>query len=58
MSQDPLASHRRLSGRRSPVAQIVLALMVAAMLAGCGKKGSPTPPPGEPNTYPTVYPKN
>jgi predicted small lipoprotein YifL len=31
--------------------------MVAAMLAGCGKKGNPTPPAGEPNTYPQTYPK-
>ncbi len=42
---------------RSQVARIVLALMVAVMLAGCGKKGNPEPPAGEPNTYPQGYPK-
>jgi predicted small lipoprotein YifL len=41
---------------RSPVAQIVIVVMVAVMLAGCGKKGNPLPPPGEPNTYPRTYP--
>jgi predicted small lipoprotein YifL len=38
------------------IARIVLVLMVAAMLAGCGKKGDPVPPPGEPNTFPRGYP--
>lgn len=58
MSQDALASRRRPLGRPSPAAKIILALMVAAMLAGCGKKGNPQPPAGGPNTFPTVYPKN
>jgi len=26
------------------------------LLAGCGKRGNPTPPPDEPNTYPRPYP--
>jgi predicted small lipoprotein YifL len=38
------------------IARIALVLMVATVLAGCGKKGDPTPPPGEPNTYPRAYP--
>jgi len=42
--------------RRLPVAQIVIVAMVAVMLAGCGKKGNPMPPPGAPNTYPRTYP--
>ncbi|MFZ2006861.1 MAG: hypothetical protein WB697_15525 [Stellaceae bacterium] len=42
---------------RSQVARIILVLMVAVMLVGCGKKGNPQPPAGEPNTYPTAYPK-
>lgn len=35
---------------------VVVVLMLAALLAGCGKKGNPVPPPGEPNTYPRAYP--
>ncbi|HTV88245.1 MAG TPA: lipoprotein [Stellaceae bacterium] len=31
-------------------------LMLGMMLAGCGKKGPPQPPPGVPNTYPKIYP--
>ncbi len=34
----------------------VLALMLIAVLAACGKRGQPEPPAGEPNTYPRVYP--
>lgn len=51
MSQSPA------SVRRSKAAQIVLVLMVAALLAGCGKKGNPSPPADEPNTFPRTYPK-
>jgi predicted small lipoprotein YifL len=43
--------------RRATKAGIVLVLVVAAMLAGCGKKGAPTPPTDEPNTYPRTYPR-
>jgi hypothetical protein len=35
---------------------VLIFLLVAVALAGCGKKGSPQPPPGEPNTFPRVYP--
>jgi predicted small lipoprotein YifL len=31
-------------------------LLIAAALAGCGKKAQPGPPPGQPNTYPRHYP--
>lgn len=31
-------------------------LLIAAALAGCGKKGAPQPPPDQPNTYPRHYP--
>jgi predicted small lipoprotein YifL len=37
-------------------ARVALVLMVTALLAGCGKKGAPIPPPDEPNTYPRPYP--
>jgi predicted small lipoprotein YifL len=52
MSQEKAAPARR----RPPIARIVIVAMVVAMLAGCGKKGNPTPPTGEPNTYPRAYP--
>jgi hypothetical protein len=31
-------------------------VLVALAVAGCGKKGQPSPPPGVPNTYPQNYP--
>jgi Prokaryotic lipoprotein-attachment site len=31
-------------------------LVFTIILAGCGKKGPPEPPPGEPATYPRPYP--
>ena len=34
----------------------LLAFVVALALAGCGKRGPPEPPPGEPVTYPRSYP--
>lgn len=50
---DPARSRRRDIGAR-----IVMVLMVAVLLAGCGKKGNPSPPPGEPSTYPRTYPSS
>ncbi len=32
------------------------ALVLSLTLAGCGKRNAPTPPPGEPDTYPRPYP--
>ena len=43
--------------RTAAATRIVVVLMAAALLAGCGKKGNPTPPAGEPLTYPQPYPK-
>jgi predicted small lipoprotein YifL len=44
---------RRLSAVVLPA---MLAVAVVLLIAACGKKGDPVPPPGEPNTYPRVYP--
>jgi len=54
MSRNPVAvpAHPRLAG----AGRILVVLMVAALLAGCGKKGNPSPPPGQPNTFPKTYP--
>ncbi len=35
---------------------IMLLLVIAVGLAGCGKKGPPRPPADEPDVYPRVYP--
>ena len=35
----------------------VLAVAIVLVLAACGKKGAPQPPPGEANTYPRNYPR-
>jgi predicted small lipoprotein YifL len=32
-------------------------LLIVAALAACGKRGTPQPPPGEPDTYPRAYPR-
>ncbi len=38
---------------------ICLMLILAALvLAGCGKKNAPQPPPDTPNTYPRSYPRD
>jgi hypothetical protein len=39
------------------LAILALFLALALPLAGCGKKGPPTPPPGVPDTYPRSYPR-
>ena len=39
------------------IARVAVLLIVVLVLAGCGKKGSPQPPPNEPNTYPRTYPR-
>ena len=51
----------RLEGRtvrslRSLIGRLVILLLVAVMLSGCGKKGVPQPPPDVPNTFPRTYP--
>jgi predicted small lipoprotein YifL len=44
---------RRLSPAILPM---ILAAAVVLLIAACGKKGDPEPPPGQPNTYPQHYP--
>ena len=34
----------------------LILMLIALAVAGCGKKGNPQPPPGEPDTYPRTYP--
>jgi predicted small lipoprotein YifL len=41
----------------SNLARVSALVLVILMLAACGKKGPPAPPPGVPNTYPQQYPK-
>jgi hypothetical protein len=45
-----------LRSRRGLAAALVV-LAIGLPLAACGKKGAPQPPPGEPDTYPRVYPR-
>jgi predicted small lipoprotein YifL len=40
----------------SKFARVLIPLLIALALAGCGKKGNPQAPPGEPDTYPRTYP--
>jgi predicted small lipoprotein YifL len=40
------------------LAALLLVAIVLVPLLGCGKKGAPEPPPGEPDTYPRTYPSS
>jgi putative lipoprotein len=35
---------------------VLVVLFLTLALAGCGRRGAPTPPPDEPSTYPRPYP--
>lgn len=47
-----------MSGGRARVAWAALALVVLAVLAGCGKKGLPRPPADQPVETGRSYPKS
>jgi hypothetical protein len=36
--------------------QFIIVLVLAAALTACAKRNDPSPPKGEPNTYPRAYP--
>jgi hypothetical protein len=48
----------RVRGRRGHDRRTLVAFffVLPLALAGCGKRGPPEPPPGEPVTYPRPYP--
>jgi predicted small lipoprotein YifL len=43
--------------KRAKAAVCLMLILAAIVLAGCGKKNAPQPPPGTPNTYPRTYPR-
>jgi predicted small lipoprotein YifL len=45
-----------MTPRARALRALALLLVLAIPLAACGKKALPEAPPGEPNTYPRVYP--
>ncbi len=47
----------RLRGMRAIALALVLAVMLAASLDACGKKGTPEPPPGKKSEFPRQYPR-
>ena len=48
------STHGHYATRR--LMPLLILLLIALAVAGCGKKGNPQPPPGEPDTYPRTYP--
>jgi hypothetical protein len=46
----------RLGRHSRYLSSTLLVLLVALVLAACGKRGPPDPPPDVPNTYPRPYP--
>jgi predicted small lipoprotein YifL len=38
------------------MASVIVAVLLSLSLTGCGKRGTPEPPPDVPNTFPLPYP--
>ena len=57
-SDEAVSTRHELEPRRMPRSRLALLVIcfIALALAGCGKKGNPQVPPGEPDTYPRTYP--
>ncbi|HYM03595.1 MAG TPA: hypothetical protein VET85_11665 [Stellaceae bacterium] len=45
-----------LRRQRAGLAVMIMILALLSPLAGCGKRGDPSPPRDEPQTYPRKYP--
>ena len=57
-SDEAISMRNEVESRRMRPSCLALLVIcfIALALAGCGKKGNPQAPPGEPDTYPRTYP--
>ena len=57
-SDEAISMRPELEPSRMPPGRLALLVicLIALALAGCGKKGNPQAPAGEPDTYPRTYP--
>jgi hypothetical protein len=57
-SDEAISMGNEVELRRMPPSRFALLVicLITLALAGCGKKGNPQAPPGEPDTYPRTYP--
>jgi len=57
-SDEAISMRNEVEPSRMPPSRFALLVIcvIALALAGCGKKGNPQAPPGEPDTYPRTYP--
>ena len=52
----PIPGIARMAGGTPRVRLVLSALALTLVLAGCGKRNAPQPPPDVPDTYPRTYP--